>query len=123
MMKDWTRSDRKKVSASLRLCALLTLVLCIIEPIRAAADETLSCIGVTEAVVDVTLSLPVPGIVTARNFKEGDSVTTNDIILQLDSRLEELEVERYRLVMENQQEDWESTRKVFDKTSSVSRDD
>jgi RND family efflux transporter MFP subunit len=90
-------------------------------PTRAA--ETISCNGVTEPVFDVALSLPVPGIITAQKFKEGDVVQTNDVILELDNRLEELDLDRRRLVMENRKADWEGTKTVFDKTGSISRDE
>jgi RND family efflux transporter MFP subunit len=79
--------------------------------------------GITEPVVDVALSLPVAGIVTVRQHKEGDFVRAGDVILELDERLEELELDRRRLLMDNHRADWESTKSVFDKTSSISRDD
>jgi RND family efflux transporter MFP subunit len=79
--------------------------------------------GITEPVFDVTLSLPVPGIISSLKFKEGDFVQTNDVILELDKGLEELEVARRKLIMENHKTDWETTRTVFDKSSSVSRDE
>ena len=89
----------------------------------APAAEPISCKGVTEPVFDVTLSLPVAGIITTLRFKEGDFVQTNDVILELDHRLEEIEVDRRKCIMENHKADWESTRTVFDKSSSVSRDE
>jgi RND family efflux transporter MFP subunit len=82
-----------------------------------------SCEGITEPVFDVTLSMAVPGIMTVQRFKEGQFVQTNDVILELDSQLEELEVERRRLVMENRKSDADSTKLVFDKTASISRDE
>jgi RND family efflux transporter MFP subunit len=82
-----------------------------------------SCEGITEPVFDVTLSMAVPGIMTMQRFKEGQFVQTNDVILELDSQLETLEVERRRLVMENRKADAESTKQVFEKTSSISRDE
>jgi RND family efflux transporter MFP subunit len=87
---------------------------------RAGAQN---CEGITEPVFDVTLSMAVPGIMTVQRFKEGQFVQTNDVILELDSQLEELEVERRRLVMENRKADADSTKMVFDKTASVSRDE
>ena len=89
----------------------------------ALAADSLSFRGITEPVFDVTLSFPVPGIITTLKFKEGDFVKTNDVILELDKRLEEIEVDRRKLIMENHKTDWESTRTVFDKSSSVSRDE
>jgi RND family efflux transporter MFP subunit len=79
--------------------------------------------GITEPVFDVTLSFPVPGIITSLKFKEGDFVQTNDVILELDKRLEEIQVDRQTYIMENHKTDWETTRTVFEKSSSVSRDD
>src|SRR5512146_1067128 len=90
-------------------------------PALAADPAFLS--GVTEPVFDVTLSLPIPGIVTTLKFKEGDFVQTNDVLLELDKRLEEIEVDRRQCIMENHKTDWETTRTVFDKSSSVSRDE
>ena len=102
--------------AALALC----IGLCVSQPARAGEQ---SCEGITEPVFDVTLSMAVPGIMTVQRFKEGQFVQTNDVILELDSQLEELEVERRRLVMENRKADAESTKVVFDKTASVSRDE
>jgi RND family efflux transporter MFP subunit len=81
--------------------------------------------GVTEPVVDVTLSFPEPGIITLEKVKEGDFVKTNDLILKLDSTLEELEVARRRVVMENRKADFDSTQAVYEKTkaNAVSKDD
>ena len=87
------------------------------------AAEPLSFPGITEPVFDVTLSLSVPGIITSLKFKEGDFVQTNDVILELDKRLEEIEVDRRKLIMENHKTDWETTKTVFDKSSYVSRDE
>ncbi|MDB6023604.1 MAG: hypothetical protein JWQ04_3461 [Pedosphaera sp.] len=88
-----------------------------------ALAGTLTCEGITEPVFDVTLSMSVPGIITVQRLKEGEFARTNEVILELDSQLEELEVQRRKLVMENRKTDAESTKLVFDKTSSVSRDE
>jgi RND family efflux transporter MFP subunit len=90
-------------------------------PVRAAEPKTSA--GITEPVFDVELSLSVPGIVASRKVNEGDFVHANDVILELDQRLEELEVDRRRAVMDNHKADWESTKTVFEKSSSVSRDE
>jgi RND family efflux transporter MFP subunit len=106
-----------------RLVGRLGLGLALVWLDPAHGAEAPSCKGVTEAIFDVTLSFPVPGIVTTQKFKEGDLIQTNDVILELDSRLEELEVERRKAILDNKKFDWESTKTVFDKTSSVSRDE
>jgi RND family efflux transporter MFP subunit len=89
-----------------------------------AQEQKLPADGITEPVFDVTLSFPDPGIIVAENFKEGDFVNTNDVLVQLDSRLEELEVARRRLVMENHKSEFEATQKVFEKSAvSYSREE
>jgi RND family efflux transporter MFP subunit len=102
----------------LNLVALTLLCLC-----HSFAADIASCPGITEPVFDVTLSLPVPGIVSALNFKPGDFVHTNDVILELDNQLEQIEIERRKCIMENHKADWESTRTVFEKSASISRDE
>lgn len=79
--------------------------------------------GVTESVVDVTLSLSVPGIVWRHYFKEGDLVRSNDVILELDYRYDELDRQRRQLVMDNRKKDWEATKIVFEKSQSVSQEE
>jgi RND family efflux transporter MFP subunit len=91
--------------------------------VRCALGGTPQWLGITEPVFDVVLSLPVPGIVASLPVHEGDFVQTNQLILELDSRLEELEVDRRKLVLDNRKADWESTRTVFEKSNSVSRDE
>ena len=105
-----------------RTCALV-LGIVAFPHLPAQGAETRFCLGITESVFDVTLSLPVPGIVTTLKVKEGDLVQTNDVLVLLDSRLEEIEMERRKCIMENRKTDLDSTRKVFDKSSSVSRDE
>jgi RND family efflux transporter MFP subunit len=114
-MKTLLRSPHKA-------CALATGIT-VFTLLLAQGAEVRSCVGITEAVFDVTLSLPVPGIVTTLKVKEGDLVQTNEVLLVLDSRLEEIEVERRKCIMDNRKADWDSTQKVFDKSSSVSRDE
>ena len=108
---------KKKFFVSL----LILLALGVDSPLSAADRK--ACTGITEPVFDVALSFAVPGIVAACKFKEGDFVQANDIILELDERLEELEVDRRRLVMENRKADWESTETVAKKSASISRDE
>jgi RND family efflux transporter MFP subunit len=89
----------------------------------AVAAPAAFCTGITQPVVDVALSMPVAGIMVTRHCKEGDFVHRGDVILELDERLEELEVGRKRFVMDNAKADWESTKAVFDKTTSISHDE
>lgn len=79
--------------------------------------------GITEAINDVMLSASAAGIVGKRPFKEGDTVKAGDVIMELDSRLEELEVERRRSVLDLRKSDLENSKKIFEKTISLSREE
>jgi RND family efflux transporter MFP subunit len=114
-MKTLRRSRGKACVLAAGLASLKLLL--------AQGAEVRTSVGITEAVFDVTLSLPVPGIIASLKVKEGDLVQTNDVLLALDSRLEEIELARRKCIMENRKTDLDSTQKVFDKSSSVSRDE
>ncbi|HKI71237.1 MAG TPA: efflux RND transporter periplasmic adaptor subunit [Verrucomicrobiae bacterium] len=87
-----------------------------------AADLPLST-GITEPFLDVTLSAPVPGIITARNSREGDFVQEGTVILELDKKLEELEVERRKLVRDQKWSDFDGTQKLFKTTKGISKEE
>jgi RND family efflux transporter MFP subunit len=89
----------------------------------AYAAEVPFATGLTEPVHDLSLSLAVPGIVSFEGAKEGDFVRSNAVILELDKRLEELEVQKRKLIVENRKADWEGTKMVYDKGASVSREE
>ena len=80
-------------------------------------------VGVVEPFLDVSLSAPVPGIITARKFKEGDFVKEGDAVIELDKRMEELEVERRKVTMDSRRLDFEGTAKVFKTTKGTSKDE
>jgi RND family efflux transporter MFP subunit len=99
-------------------------------------QEKVSISGVTEAIKDVTLSLSVAGTVSSLFVKEGSTVKKGQIILELDKKLEELEVTRRKLIWESKAEliaakarvltmksRLESTQKLFETTRSVSREE
>ena len=73
--------------------------------------------GITEPVCDAVLSPAVPGLVSAWKFKEGDFVKENEVIIELDNKLEGLEVERRKLAMENRKLDLEALQMLFKKSS------
>jgi RND family efflux transporter MFP subunit len=79
--------------------------------------------GITEPFLDTRLSAPSDGILTVKKFKEGDSVKAGDVILELDKRLEELEVERRRAVMEQKKIEWDSTAKLYVNSKSVAKEE
>lgn len=99
-------------------------------------QEVLSISGITEPVKEVTLSMPVPGIISTIFFKEGAKVKKGQCILELEKRIEELEVERRKVVWKSEAELiaaservatlkslLESTRELFKSTRSVSEED
>lgn len=80
--------------------------------------------GITEPIADVVLSASVPGIVSKWRFKEGDFVKANDVIIELDNRLEELEVERRKTVLESRQNERDALQTLAAKSSiSVKKDE
>lgn len=93
----------------------------LLAPLRGA--EPLQMDGLTEPFHDVTLGLATPGILHQQFFQEGDAVKQGDVILELDARLEELEVARRQAVMQQNQLVLDSTRELVQSTKSVSKQD
>ena len=103
-------------------CPLLAAAVCF--PLSASAADTTACTaGITEPFLDTKLGAPSDGIISARRVKEGDAVKAGDVILELDKRLEDLEIERRRLVMEQKKFEWESTVKLFSNSKSISKEE
>jgi len=111
----------KKIMYPFNSFLLLPLLLLITTNLFAGDLPTV--IGITEPFLDVRLSASVPGIITARKFKEGDFVKEGDVIIELDKRLEELEVERRQLVVEARRVDYEGTAKLFKTTKGTSKEE
>jgi RND family efflux transporter MFP subunit len=84
------------------------------------AQRHLSAAGITEPILDVTLSAAVPGLIGARLVQEGDFVTAGQVVVELDKKLEELEVSRRKLLVNRLESDLEATRALFNRTKSVS---
>ncbi len=101
----------------------ITTLAVVCSTLLARAGDATFATGITEPFLHVALSASVPGIITAKNFKEGDSVKQGDTILELDKTLEELEKNRRTFVADDKKKDYESTAIVFEKTKSVSKDD
>lgn len=62
-------------------------------------------------------------MVAHRHFPEGAFVKQGQVVVELDKRLEELTVTRRKLVMDTLLTDLEGTRKLFNTTKSVSKDE
>jgi len=105
-----------------RILLLLVSGLVVIGPaVRGAEIKSVN--GITEPFMDVTLGASVAGIIHTELFKEGDTVKKGDVILELDKRLEEIEVERRQAVMNQNKMEFESTRALTQTTKSVSKEE
>lgn len=91
------------------------------EPTPAPVERWVA--GITEPIFDVMLSSQAAGTLTTNFFREGDFVHKGQVLLELDKRLEELNVARRKIVLDTLKTDWEGTRQLYDATKSVSRDD
>jgi RND family efflux transporter MFP subunit len=88
-----------------------------------AGDPAQDVNGLTEPFLDVTLSSPVSGIIRVEQYKEGDAVNKGDLILELDKKLEQIEADRRKDVMDHQKDDMESTQVLFKTSKAISRDE
>ena len=88
-----------------------------------AAAEPVEIDGITEPFKDVTLGLADPGILQQQFFKEGEVAQEGDVLMELDTKLQELEVARRKSVMEQDKIVLDSTRELFEGTKSVSKQD
>ena len=92
--------------------------------------------GITVPVRQVQLSAMVPGTVDRVLVEEGAVVNAGDLLVELDKRMELLEVERRKLIFESKAEleaaqmrrallkaEWETTLRLFESTRSVSQED
>jgi membrane fusion protein (multidrug efflux system) len=75
--------------------------------------------GLCVASVDASLSFPIPGVLARIHLKEGELVKEGQVILELESEIESLEVERQKLAVEAARKDYERTKKAFDQGGSV----
>lgn len=94
-------------------------------PARSAASASaeFETQGLTEAFLDATLSAPVAGILGKHFFKEGDSVEAGQVIVELDKRMEELEVARRQTVLDNSAEVLRRTEELASRTRSVAKEE
>ena len=92
--------------------------------------------GITEPSIDATLSSTVPGRISTINFSDGTYVTQGAVILTLESTQEALEVNRRKLIAENNAElnaaltrmqtlkaEMDSSQELYTKTHSVSKEE
>lgn len=117
-----------RLTGSQRLCppclsyhllpAWLFALICSASLAGASHAATHSATGITESILDATLSSPVPGVLAQRRFKEGDTVKLGDVLIELDRRLEELEVVRRKAVHAQSKAEYEVTKALYEKPGS-----
>lgn len=73
----------------------LTALLLASTPLR---SEPIGIPGITEPIQDLTLAFPVVGVVGSRSVQEGDAVRVDQVLIELENTLEELEVQRRKLL-------------------------
>jgi RND family efflux transporter MFP subunit len=99
-------------------------------------SATFTAPGITEPIIDATLSSSVAGMIETLHVKEGERVKEGQVVYTLDQSLETLEVARRKLAWESKVEveaaearaalllvDYEGTKKLFETTQSVSKED
>jgi RND family efflux transporter MFP subunit len=118
----------------MRSCRVGATTLLVLLGVSPAAG--LVCGGITEPIRDATLSATVPGTIAVIHVDEGDRVAGDEVLVELDKELEELEVERRKMIWESKVEvdsaeqraetvkrDLDGTRQLFETTRSVSQDE
>jgi RND family efflux transporter MFP subunit len=88
-----------------------------------AAETPIVVSGITESFLEVSLSSSVAGLIGNQAYKEGDFVTNGAPVVELDRKLEELEVERRKLIVDVRKSDFEGTQKLFTKTKGTSKEE
>jgi RND family efflux transporter MFP subunit len=112
-----------RISRAWQSCPMLALLAAaFLVPISTRAADVPTT-GIVLPVLDVTLSAPVPGIVTSRKFQEGDAVKAGDVLMELDNNLERLEVERRKIVRDQKRADFDRTKNLFSATKGVSKEE
>jgi len=76
--------------------------------------------GITHPIMDSTLGSPNDGVIGNRYFEEGDAVKQGEVIIELATEIEKLDVERRRVAMNLAQKEWDRLRQLAEKTNSVS---
>lgn len=100
------------------------------------AESTSQPEGLIVPFREVTLGAVVLGRIDEIHFREGDRVRAGDLLLEMDTAMQELEVERRDLVRQTQVEleiahervttlrqELESTRELFEKSRSISQEE
>ena len=118
----------RHVAARLTLAALCAGAAC-----QAMAEQF---VGLVHPVQEVALSMGVGGVVSRLNVRAGQAVKANQVLMVLDDRMQMLEVNRRQVIWRDNSEldaardrartlqsMYQNTKRVFDSTASISRDE
>ncbi|HNQ87212.1 MAG TPA: efflux RND transporter periplasmic adaptor subunit [Verrucomicrobiota bacterium] len=83
----------------------------------ARAGEGVVVNGITEPIKDLTLAFPMIGVVGTRPLDEGAPIKIGQVVIELDKQLEQLDVERKRLVRELARAEWERVKSLAERNS------
>ena len=113
--------------------ARLTLVALCAAAGPARADQF---VGLVHPKFEVVLSMGVGGVVSRLNVRAGQAVKANSVLMVLDDRMQTLEMNRRQVVWQDDSElnaardraralqsMYDNTKRVFDSTGSISRDE
>lgn len=111
-----TGGNQRSISIASALFALFLGV----GPVLAASEV----VGITEPFHDVTMNSPVTGIIGARLVEEGEFVRRGQLLIELDKKLEELDLSRKELAKQMSQSELERLKELSEKNAiSVSREE
>lgn len=79
--------------------------------------------GLTEPVNDVVLSVPTPGVIASIAKQEGEFIEAGAVLLELNSRGEQLEVERKRVQLETLAAELDRSELLFKTSRSVPKEE
>jgi membrane fusion protein (multidrug efflux system) len=88
---------------------------------NALAAEKVRCL--TEAVADVEITSTLPGTVSAVRHGEGSFVEEGVVIIELDSKTEELDIRRREVLVDNLKSTLERSEMLLANTSSISMEE
>ena len=124
--------------ASLRLSSAAFLATIFASPLALLATPALAeqFVGLVHPRYELTLSMGVGGVVSRLDARVGQSVRANQTLMVLDDRMQEIEVSRREVVFQDDSETnaardryralntmYTDTKRVFDSTGSISRDE
>src|SRR4051812_4912773 len=105
---------------------LVTLRVLTIFGLVVAASQTFAGVttqALTESIGDVEMAAPVAGTVAVIHHGEGKFVEAGTVILELESRAEQLEVERRTVQVETLKGELDRSETLLKSTSSISREE